>query len=160
MSNYLIAWTVTWCVGSILVAPWGYNPVNTGISETGIWRMLYVSPLPFLLALGLETCVQFFGSSRPLDAAPSWIRHGETLLASLPFLAIGGGLFILWDAAIRSVLVGLALILMLGLMIRFRGQHISKTLLVLIIVLIVVNAAFRSLFPLLLDPHNLFNVTQ
>ncbi|MGA8904649.1 MAG: hypothetical protein WB661_06540, partial [Candidatus Bathyarchaeia archaeon] len=53
-ANYLIAWIAAWCVGSILVAPSGLNPTNPAVNETGLWRMLYVSPLPFLLALGME----------------------------------------------------------------------------------------------------------
>ena len=56
--NYVVAWIVTWFIGSILVAPSGYSPANPGLSESGLWRMLYVSPLPILLALGLEKCLK------------------------------------------------------------------------------------------------------
>lgn len=156
-ANYLLAWIVTWCVGSFLVAPLGYNSVNATISETGLWRMLYVSPLPFLLALGFKKCiqasrvgysndVQHLGSGRPL----------QIIYVAL-FLALGGGLFALWQPLFRLLVVCLALALTLVLLVRFPSYPILQVLVVSVLVLLLVNAAFRSLFPLLLDPHNLFS---
>jgi len=156
-ANYLIAWIATWCVGSILVAPSGFNPANVGLSETGLWRMLYISPLPFLLALGLEKCISI--ARTPMNALSSQtIRLRVMPLLSLaPFIAVGAGLFIFWDPNVRLLLVAIALLLTFLLMFNQSNLRAFDVLLVSVLVLLLFNAAFRSLFPLLLDPHNLFS---
>jgi hypothetical protein len=159
VSNYLLAWIVAWCVGSILIAPVDYNPVNVGFSETGLWRMLYVSPLPFLLALGVGKGVEF---SKFLEAGiRSEAVRARVLQLSMvaPYAAFGAGLFVFWDTAIRFLIVSFALIFLFLLTIRFPRYHSFSALVVVFLVLLILNAAFRSLFPLLLDPHNLFSAT-
>lgn len=156
-ANYLIAWTVAWCVGSILVAPSGLNPTNPGISETGLWRMLYISPLPFLLGLGMEKCVSF--PKRPASPANSTgiLSQVVPVFSMLPFLAAGVSLFVFVDANLRMVLVGAALIAALVFVVDFPNYRCLEVLIVSILVLLMFNAAFRSLFPLVLDPHNIFS---
>jgi len=155
-ANYLLAWIATWCVGSILVAPLGYNLVNTAISETGLWRMLYVSPLPFLLAFGCMKCIE---ASRVPDPEDIPIQHSRLLqIACIALLlALGGGLFAFWQVYARLLIVILAIALSLLFLIRFPRNEVLQMLVVTVLLLLVVNAAFRSLFPLLLDPHNLFS---
>src|SRR5208282_6150432 len=90
--NYLFAWVVVWCVGSIMVAPMGYNSTNPAIGETLLWRMLYVSPLPILLALGIQRCIDL---SRSFEAFIG--TGGAGRLLHLPFISLvilcGAGLF-------------------------------------------------------------------
>jgi hypothetical protein len=159
IANYLLAWIAAWCVGSILIAPLEYNPVNVGISETGLWRMLYVSPLPFLLGLGVGKGVEF---SKFLEAG---VRSEAVrarvlqLFMFAPYAALGAGLFVFWDTATRFLIVTFALILLLLLTIRLPRYHSVSAFVGAFLVLLILNAAFRSLFPLLLDPHNLFSAT-
>ena len=157
IGNYLIAWIAAWCVGSILVAPSGFNPANVGLSETGLWRMLYISPLPFLLAMGLEKCIST--ARMPVSTVSSQtIRLRVIPLLSLaPFIAVGAGLFIIWDPNLRLLLVASALVLTFLLMVIQPKPRTFDVLLVSVLILLMFNAAFRSLFPLLLDPHNLFS---
>jgi len=159
VANYMLAWIVAWCVGTILIAPVGYNPVNVGLSETQLWRTLYVSPLPFLLGLGVGKGVEF---SKFLEAG----FRSETasarvlqLFTFVPYAALGAGLFVFWDTATRFLIITFALILLLILTIRLPRYHSVSALVGVFLVLLILNAAFRSLFPLLLDPHNLFSAT-
>jgi hypothetical protein len=154
--NYLIAWTLACCIGSILIAPSGLNPTNPGLSETGLWRMLYISPLPFLLALGMEKCVSI--SKRPISTVDPTTIASQIMpvLSILPFLAVGAGLFMISDAAVRLLLVALALIAALVIVVRFPNSRCLEVLIVSVLVLLLFNAAFRTLFPLVLDPHNIF----
>ncbi|MGA8857568.1 MAG: hypothetical protein WB643_10430 [Candidatus Bathyarchaeia archaeon] len=159
VANYLLAWIAAWCVGSILIAPVGYNPVNVGISETGLWRMLYVSPLPFLLGLGVAKGVEF---SKYLEAGIRSEAVSARVLQSFmfaPYAALGVGLFVFWDPATRFLIVTFALILVLLLTNRLPRYYSVSALVGVFLVLLILNAAFRSLFPLLLDPHNLFSAT-
>jgi hypothetical protein len=160
-ANYMIAWIVAWCVGSILVAPSGYNATNLGLSETGMWRIMYVSPLPFLLGLGLERCIRFFWPpSRQIGVTEYASNQVIPLLLTIaPFIGLGAGLFMLWDPAFRLLLVMGGLVLILFLAFRTPSNRTLGILVTLLLALFLVNVAFRSLFPLLLDPHNLFSST-
>lgn len=156
-ANYLVAWIATWFVGSILVAPSEFNPANLGLSETGLWRMLYISPLPFLLALGLEKCMSIARTPMSAVSAQTIRLRFMPLLSLAPFTAVGAGLFITWDPNVRLLLVASALILTFLLMVVQPDLRTFDVLLVSVLVLLLFNAAFRTLFPLLLDPHNLFS---
>jgi hypothetical protein len=68
------------------------------------------------------------------------------------------GLFVSMDPIIRLVLVMCAVGVTMFLVIRYPNFGLSRVLLTMILVLLVANAAFRSLYPLLLDPHNLIEV--
>ena len=155
-ANYIIAWIAAWCVGSILVAPSGLNPTNPGLSETGLWRMLYVSPLPFLLALGMEKCISI--SKQPItpERSKSVLSRVVPLLSMAPFVATGAGLFVFWDPNVRLLLVAAALIIALLLVATLPKYRTLDALIVSVLALLLFNAAFRSLFPLVLDPHTIF----
>jgi hypothetical protein len=156
-ANYLIGWTAAWCFGSILVAPAGLNPMNPGLNETGLWRMLYISPLPFLLALGLDRCVSIL--KRP-DSPTDPTGVTSQIVSVFPILLIlaaGAALLLTFDANMRLLLIVVALVTVLVLLVRFPKYRWLETLMVSLLVLVLFNAAFRTLFPLALDPHNIFS---
>jgi hypothetical protein len=154
--RYMLAWVAIWCIGSILVAPIDYVPANPALSETQLWRMLYLSPLPVLLALGVSKCVHV--SSRfvlSLSDSSRYFRSGPVVLCSV-IAAFSLPLFLFSAPIIRlsSLIAGT---LAVGLLVyRFQLKDAARTLVIVVLLLIIVNAAFRSLFPLLLDPHNLY----
>ena len=156
-ANYLIAWTFVWCVGSILVAPSGLNSLNPGLNETGLWRMLYISPLPFFLALGMEKCISICRQSVSAVKPAGLTSRLVPVLLMLPFVAVGAGLFSISDANLRLLLVGLALIVALVVVLRFPNYPCLEALMISVLVLVLLNATFRTLFPLVLDPHNIFS---
>jgi uncharacterized membrane protein YoaK (UPF0700 family) len=117
--------------------------------------MLYVSPLPFLLALGLEKCVSL--SKRTISGGSQNISYRVVpVLSFVPFVALGAVLFVIWDPTIRLLLVASALVLALVLAAMLPSYRTVDALIVSVLILVLLNATFRSLFPLLLDPHNLF----
>jgi hypothetical protein len=156
-ANYLIAWIAAWCVGSILVAPSGLNPTNPGLSETGLWRMLFVSPLPFLLALGMEKFLSITKQPVSPQNSKSILFRVVPLLSTAPFVAAGAGLFVIWDPNVRLLLVAAALIMALLLVVSLPKYRTLDALIISFLVLLLFNVAFRSLFPLVLDPHNIFS---
>jgi hypothetical protein len=156
-SNYLIAWIAAWCVGSILVAPSGFNPSNPGLGESGLWRMLYVSPLPFLLALGMEKCLSITKQPITPESSKSFLFRVVPSLSMAPFVAAGAGLFVFWDPNVRLLLVVAALIMALFLVVSLQKYRGLDVLIVSVLALLLFNVAFRSLFPLVLDPHNIFS---
>src|SRR5208282_3293109 len=101
--NYLLAWIAAWCFGSIIVAPLGYNYANPLVGETELWRMLYISPLPILLAMGIAKC---FDLTKHLDTfgIDRNSRRLHTLLSAI-FIVAGGSLFIFSDPLLRLVVV-------------------------------------------------------
>jgi hypothetical protein len=155
-ANYLIAWIAAWCVGSILVAPSWLNSTNPGLSETGLWRMLYISPLPFLLALGMEKCISISKQPMVPERSKSVLSRVVPLLSIVPFVATGAGLFVFWDPNVRLILVAVALIIVLLLVVALPKYRILDALIVSVLALLLLNVAFRSLFPLVLDPHTIF----
>jgi hypothetical protein len=157
-ANYLITWLATWCVGSILVAPSGFNPSIPGIGETGLWRMLYISPLPFLLGLGMEKCISITKQPITTESSKSIMSRVVPLLSMAPFVATSAGLFMIWDTNVRLLLVAATLIVALFLVVSFPKKYRTvDALIVSVLALLLLNAAFRTLFPLVLDPHNILS---
>jgi hypothetical protein len=152
--NYLVGWIIAWCIGSILVAPTGFNPTNVGLSETGLWRMLYVSPLPILLALGIHKGLGIFNRLQESDSFRPWSRNA--FLVSVVLIVASAVLFISEEPAARLITVGAVVALFAVLMMRFPTHPTARFLIATVLVMLLVNAALRSLYPLLLDPHSLF----
>ncbi|HKM76089.1 MAG TPA: hypothetical protein VJZ32_06700 [Candidatus Bathyarchaeia archaeon] len=152
--NYLFAWVVVWCVGSIMVAPMGYNSTNPTVGETLLWRMLYVSPLPILLALGIQRCIDF---SRSFEAFIG--TGGAGRLQHIPFITLvilcGAGLFVFSDPLVRLAIVIAEVASLAFFSKRFSKYQAVRVLVASLLILVLINAAYRSLYPLLLDPHNL-----
>jgi hypothetical protein len=150
--TYLLAWIVTWCVGSVLAAPLDYVARDPVSSETELWRMMYLSPLPILLALGIESCLVWLRRLKP-----SGLRVGTTRTetAFVPVvLGLCAGLLISVSPLLRASIVVAAAIVIFLLTRRLTAYHVVRIMILSILVLVVVNAALRSLSPLLLDPHN------
>jgi hypothetical protein len=151
--RYLLAWVAVWCVGSILVAAIGYLPADAAISETQLWRILYLSPLPILLALGVSRLVNL--TTRFVITGPSIAPRLQPAVFSTAIGVFSLPLFLFEAPIIRlgSVIAGTLALLLLTY--RFHVKDSPKLMTSTVLILIIVNAAFRSLFPLLLSPHNL-----
>jgi hypothetical protein len=155
LGRYLLAWILTWSIGSVLAAPLDYYPNHPELSDPAIWRMLLVSPLPILLAFGVGSILGFwrrFGLSTP-GREPFMMRRSLVVVGVLGLC--GAAMVGVPSPTLKlvTVLTTLALILLLT---KFVPAHqVTSILILAALVLIVVNGAFRSLYPLLLDPHNL-----
>jgi hypothetical protein len=153
--NYILAWTAIWCVGSFLVAPIGFLPMNPAASETQLWRIMYASPLPFLLAMGLEKCVDLSKKLDPLRGTFPVSRQ-QPIIISVLLVVLSATLFAFQDPFVRIAIILVAVAIVLLLSIRFPQYQAVRILTIAFLVLVIVNSAYRSLYPLLLNPHNLF----
>jgi len=155
IKNYLLAWIAAWCLGSILIAPLGYSYSNPVAGETELWRMLYISPLPILLALGIQKCFDLTKIFQMFEVEPD--RRFPQIGFSAILIVAAGSLFILSDPVTRLIATFGVLVSVLFISIRFQNKgDFARTLVMSIIILLLINTALRSLYPLLLDPHNLF----
>jgi len=153
--NYILGWTVIWCIGSFLVAPIGFLPLNPAASETQLWRIMYASPLPLLLAMGLEKCVEL---SKNLDSLKGTVpvSRQQPILISILVVVFSATLFAFQDPFVRTAIILVAVAIVLLLSIRFPQYQAVRILIISFLILVIVNSAYRSLYPLLLNPHNLF----
>lgn len=150
--RYMLAWVAIWCVGSLLAAHLDYNSARPATSQTQLWRMLYVSPLPFLLALGIKKCVDL---SRRLEIPLSGgIRWTQPTLLGIVIGASSLPLFISTVPVIRLIVLISGTVALFLLTFRLRVNSSARIMILIALILIMVNAAFRSLFPLLLYPYN------
>jgi hypothetical protein len=150
LSKYILAWIVTCSIGSILAAPIGYNPISPELSEPQLWRVLYISPLPMLLAFGIEKAWELVG--RLQIATPNRLR--APYFPSILSTALCGALLVISPSSIVKLVAVLAALAACLVLAFKQGPQAAKTLVIMTLLLIVANAAFRSLYPLLLDPHN------
>ena len=129
--------------------------MNPAASETQLWRIMYTSPLPLLLAMGLEKCVEL---SKNLDSLKGTVpvSRQQPILISILVVVFSATLFVFQDAFVRTAIILVAVTIVLLLSIRFPQYQAVRILIISFLILVIVNSAYRSLCPLLLNPHNLF----
>jgi hypothetical protein len=155
LSKYVLAWIVACSIGSILAAPIGYNPTSPELSEPLLWRVLYISPLPILLAFGIEKAWQL--AERLETVTPNRL---QALIPSILTSALCSAPIVISTSPIVKLVAVLAALTACLVLAFKQGPQAAKTLVVMTLLLIVANAAFRSLYPLLLDPHNLVGTSS
>jgi hypothetical protein len=151
--RYMLAWIAIWCVGSFLAAPLEYNPARPATSDTQLWRMLYISPLPLLLAIGLSRCLNL--SSRLETRSQDSLASIRSIMFTAPICAGSFFLFLSTTPTIRLICFILTEFAVFVLASRLQGGGSIRIYVLIVLGLVIMNAAFRSLFPLLIDPHNL-----
>jgi hypothetical protein len=119
--------------------------------QTEIWRIWYLQPLWLLGATGIKGLLQM--SNSIWNEQASYLVPARTAL----ILGIAGLVVFLLDPAVGSAIFYVAALSIV--LIHLGGQRAStKTVLVSAFVLFVLvfflNHALRSLYPLILDPHN------
>jgi hypothetical protein len=114
--------------------------------------MLFLSPLPILLAVGVKKLVDL--PKRLAIPFSSGITWAQPALISAVICAASLPLFLFTTPLIRmiSLISGTVAILLVTL--RHRASSSARMLILIVLILIIVNAAFSSLFPLLLYPYN------
>jgi hypothetical protein len=151
--NYLVGWILAWCIGSIMVAPSGFIYSNLGLSETGMWRLLYISPLPILLALGMQKCFDLVNHFKAPN--PEGSSH-VVYFISIVLVAASVGLFFSQNSIVHLMIVVCVVVASIVLVVRYPNYRVFCFLVMAVLFMLLANTAFRSLYPLLLDPHNLF----
>lgn len=154
----ILAWICASAIGSLMVAPIGYNPLEPE-SESQIWRLLFLTPfqltMPFGIALVMEfpRMLQTASESRQSLQSASVLIRG-IFLSSLFVVA----LLLAWTPIQwRPGLILIALPAMTGISLaqpRGKENQLLRDVVLLLLVLVAFNYAARALAQLLFDPHN------
>lgn len=155
--NYVMAWIAVWCIASILVAPTAYIPGNVA-SETQLWRMFYISPLPILLALGMEKLLRV--RKFPELYLQGVISRKLIMLIYAVLIPASMGLFFFSNPFARLAMLLIDVASMFLLTIQFPKRQVLRILVLSVLVLVLVNVGYRSLYPLIISPHNLIPPSQ
>lgn len=159
--SLILGWLCVSALGSILVAPIGFDPARPTEFESQLWRMLFLTPFQLTAPFGIAWLLRLPNLLRSNeDARETRVR---TLLASRSIwlgtlVAIGVGLA--W-APVWGRLLLLIVLLPLGtafFLLSSRFAVAEKEFLIgallLTILLVFANSTMRSLSLLLIDPHN------
>ncbi len=157
--RYLIlGWLCAAAVGSLLVAPIGFDPSQPTRSESQLWRLFLLTPFQLTAPLGIITISELprklqardaTGTTRNLAFGERWVLPAAIgcIGAILPFVPLTG----------RFV----ELLLILPLLTAFiltrnmeRTPVLASDLVLMLLILVGFNYTTRALSQLLVDPHN------
>jgi hypothetical protein len=151
----IFAWLFVSCIGSILVAPVGFDPANPTGSESQLWRLLFLTPFWLTAPVGvagLRASINRFFESPTQNAAA-----GELQLVWIP-IVFGIGVLLAWAPALwHSFLIFLLLPGLVGLFMVKTGAEEKQLLgdiVLVLLILVAFNNVTRSLSQLLLGSHN------
>jgi hypothetical protein len=154
IGRYLSGWLLVSSVGVVLAGMVGYNPNQPGPPDPLIWRVLYVSPVFVLLASGVEMIFHLSAKLEPANSTRP-VRIGEVAIP-VGIVAVLSGLLVASSSPVLNLVVVVVALAVTFLVAWWISEPRTVRILVaIIILLVVVNATFRGLYPLLLDPHNL-----
>jgi len=154
----VLAWIFVSAIGSILVAPVGYDPSEPTRSESQIWRLLFLTPFQLTVPFGVALIKEFLESSH-VSKESGQSKHASELFRglSLGILFGVGSLLALAPAQWRFSLVLFLIpaVAVLGLAVYYgHERQFLSDILVLFVLLVAFNYSARSLAQLLIDPHN------
>ena len=159
----LIVWLWTAAIGSVLVAPIGFDPTSPTQSESALWRLLFLTPFqltaPFGVTLITESIRKRWTSGESARASASGLRDK---LASIRGVLLAGlfavGFLLAWvPVEGRALLLLVVVPLAVGFALARadgRAKEILSDIILAGFVLVTFNCATRSLAQLLIDPHN------
>jgi hypothetical protein len=116
--------------------------------------MFYVSPLPLLLAMGMGRCLEFSKRFEAPGGIERVSRKQPIILTGI-LVAFTAGILICENMLVTILLVLGASVVLALILIRFPRLPVARMLITMFLMLVIANATYRSLYPLLLDPHNL-----
>jgi hypothetical protein len=157
----ILAWICVSAIGSLLVAPIGFNAADPTGSESQLWRLLFLTPFPITAPFGIAWLT---------DLPHRFLKTEVKRNVEKPFgiaqaiwltviLAIGALLALtpveaLW---VRTLLL-LVLIPAVTALVLLKWEGAERDLLSIIILvsflLVAFNSTTRAVSQLLLDPHN------
>ena len=154
----ILCWLCASAIGSILVAPIGWNPAYPTRGESQLWRMLFLTPFQLTLPFGAALIAGFpkrLGkTSEPAHVEVSRASVRGALLAVV-FMT---GFLLAWTPMqLRLVPIILVLPAVVGLLLVKSGsqeKELVGTLALVSLLLVAFNYATRGLVQLLIDPHN------
>jgi hypothetical protein len=152
----IFAWLFVSCIGSILVAPVGFDPANPTGSESQLWRLLFLTPF-WLTApvgvVGLRASINRLFGDQTQNAI-----GGQLQVAWIP-VVLGVGVLLAWVPVFwHPFLMFMLLPGAVGLfMVKIRAQErqLLGDIVMVLLILVAFNNVTRCLSQLLLSPHNM-----
>jgi hypothetical protein len=154
----IFAWLFVSGIGSVLVAPVGFNVVDPSGSETQLWRLLFITPFSALVPFGITWLSSIADSGVRAVEGPSrhnnatsytWIWIGLLVCVGLG-LAFAG----IWQRVILMFLLLPIVTAVLLVRTHIAERKFLSALILGLLVLVAFNNTTRALSQLLIDPHN------
>ena len=157
--SLIMGWLCVSALGSILVAPIGFDPTRPTETESQLWRMLFLTPFQLAAPFGIAWLLRLPNLLRSSqNVGESQVRtvlmSRSVWLGALVAIGIGLALAPVWGRLLLlTALLPLATAFFLS-----RSNICEKEFLIgallLTILLVFANSTMRSLSLLLIDPHN------
>jgi hypothetical protein len=157
-TRLIFAWLFVSGIGSVLVAPVGFNALDPSGSETQLWRLLFITPFSALVPFGIMWLSSLAdsraraveGQSRHNNATSySWIWIGLLVCVGLGLSFAG-----IWQRLIILFLLLPIVTAILLIRTHIAERKILSALVLGLLVLVAFNNTTRALSQLLIDPHN------
>lgn len=154
--RFIWAWICVSALGSLLVAPVGFDPSRPTQTESQLWRLLFLTPFQLTAPIGIAWLTQLPDRLRS-NSADVMKSNLLSRFRGLSFagLSISGLVFSLVPGWARLLLVVIPLLT--AILLRRVGRLERAFLVDLILalfLLVAFNSVARSLSLLLIDPHN------
>jgi hypothetical protein len=155
----VLCWLCVSAIGSILVAPVGFNPSEPIRSESQLWRLLFLTPFQLTLPLGAALLADL---PRRLNRARGSLpgpKSGLRPHRRIFFAAVSAcGFLLAWmPLQVRSVLILILLPVITGVAIAKSAggdDEILSDVVLSCILLVAFTYTTRALAQLLISPHN------
>ena len=157
----ILAWVCASAVGSVLVAPIGFNPAQPARGESQLWRLFFLTPFqvtaPFGIAWLSQLPHRFLKIGVKHNVENSWTIPRAIWLAAL----ITIGVLLAWTPiealSLRTALLLVSIPAVTALLLTKSKGAERKFLSEIILagfLLVAFNSTTRALSQLLIDPHN------
>lgn len=159
--RFIYAWLCVAAIGSILVAPVGFDPARPTETESQLWRLLFLTPFQLTVPFGIAWLAKL---PRQLGLSPNpqgkvSTRWNSGLFSVIILIVLGTVLA--WTPAIfRPVLllicvpIATAPILLRGHQGDSAEREFLGAIVLVCFLLVALNSTLRGLSQLLIDPHN------
>ena len=158
----ILAWICVSAIGSVLVAPIGFNPAQPTASESQLWRLLFLTPFPVTAPFGITWLAQH---ARRLPKAEDNKPSAGSAVGNIHVIWLIAvfviGALLAWTPAgyvwLRILLLLLFLPATTALLLLKAGgveREFLSTIILATFLLVAFNSTTRAVSQLLVDPHN------
>ena len=158
----ILAWICVSAIGSVLVAPIGFNPAGPTGSESQLWRLLFLTPFQLTAPFGITWLAQrarrlpMTEDDKP--SAGSTVGNAHVIWLVAVFVI---GVLLAWTPAgyvwLRLLLLLLFLPATTALLLLKAGgveREFLSTIILATFLLVAFNSTTHAVSQLLVDPHN------
>jgi hypothetical protein len=153
----LLAWILVSSVGSILVAPFGYDPLNPTGSESQLWRLLFLTPLQMTVPFGVVWLAELPRRLRLTKNGGPASSNNTSATLWIGSLFLVGVLLAFAPGWWRFLLIFVVLPFTTAFALLRAGENdigFLRLVILVSLVLVCFNNTTRALSQLLFDPHN------